>query len=93
MLRIKLVFVFQGPASAAGPFFYPESIIKKIFAAVMEAPVNGTSQTNQTCYLLVKLIISIVGTTLHEDDWTNGDESLDLECEVGEFFYFKYRGW
>ena len=56
----------------------------------METPVNGT---NETCYLLVKLIISIVGTSLREDDWTNGDENLDLECEVGEFFYFKYRGW
>ena len=58
----------------------------------METPVNGTSQTNQTCYLLVKLIISVVGRTLHEEDWANGDEALDLECEVGEFFYFKYRG-
>ena len=73
--------------------FYSEPIIQKIFAAVMETPVNGTSQTNQTCYLLVKLIISVVGRTLHEEDWANGDESLDLECEVGEFFYFKYRGW
>ncbi|MBR4883064.1 MAG: hypothetical protein IKU18_04215 [Bacteroidales bacterium] len=59
----------------------------------METPVNGTSQTNETCYLLIKLIISVVGRTLHEDDWANGDEPLDLECEVGEFFYFKYRGW
>ena len=56
----------------------------------METPVNGT---NETCYLLVKLIISVVGITLHEEDWANGDESMDLECEVGEFFYFKYRGW
>ena len=56
----------------------------------METPVHGT---NETCYLLVKLIISVVGTSLREDDWTNGDENLDFECELGEFFYFKYKGW
>ena len=59
----------------------------------METPVKETSQTNQTCHLLVKLIISVVGTSLHQEDWANGDEALDLECEIGEFFYFKYRGW
>lgn len=45
----------------------------------------------QSCYLLVKLIVAVVGNTLTEEDWTNGDESLDLECEIGEFFYYKYR--
>ena len=53
----------------------------------MEAPGK------ENCLLLVKLVISVIGTSLREEDWANGDESLDLECEVGEFFYFKYRGW
>ena len=48
---------------------------------------------NETCHLLVKLIISVVGTSLNEEDWANGDETLNFECEVGEFFYYKYRGW
>ena len=43
------------------------------------------------CLLLVKLVISVIGTSLREEDWANGDESTDLECEVGEFFYFKYQ--
>ncbi|MBO5918938.1 MAG: hypothetical protein J6Q34_00390 [Bacteroidales bacterium] len=45
----------------------------------------------QSCYLLVKLIVAVVGHTLTEEDWTNGDESLDLEFGIGEFFYYKYR--
>lgn len=48
---------------------------------------------NESCYLLVKYIIAVVGTSLHDDDWANGDETLDLECEVGEFIYYKYKGW
>ena len=53
----------------------------------MEAPGK------ENCLLFVKLVISVIGTSMREEDWANGDESLDLECEVGEFFYFKYRGW
>ena len=47
----------------------------------------------ENCYLLVRLIISVMGTSLHYEDWANGDETLNLESELGEFFYFKYKGW
>ena len=46
----------------------------------------------QSCHLLVQFIVAVVGHSLTDEDWTNGDESLNLESEVGEFFYYKYRG-
>ena len=58
----------------------------------METPFKETTHANKTCHLLVKFIISVVGTLFYEDDWSNGDEILNLECEVGEFFISNIGG-
>ena len=42
-------------------------------------------------FLLVGFVSRVVGPVFVGDDWGNGDEGVDLEREVGEFFYFRYR--
>ena len=45
---------------------------------------------NGSVMLFVRFVYAVVGPVLRDEDWGNGDEEVDLEREVGEFFYFHY---
>ena len=46
---------------------------------------------SQNCYLLIKFIKKNLGPTITHKDWTPDSRTLNLEQEIGEFFYFHYR--